>query len=134
MTIEQSPSFPAGTATMKPNAISAESIALAARRVLDRCDQLAKCTDRPGQIARFFCTPAAKQAHALLRDWMQTAGLICRLDAAGKLIGRYSPPTVTGTKKLLIGSHLDTVADAGRYDGILGVMLALAIAELAAES
>ncbi len=88
-------------------------------------------------------------AHRLVREWMETAGLKCRIDAAGNLIGRLAsnspqdPSSASaaegaarGTsahKILLIGSHLDTVANAGRYDGILGVILGLAVTELAAE-
>jgi allantoate deiminase len=103
----------------------------AARRVMARCDALAECTDRPGEISRFFCSPAMKAAHLLVREWMQGAGMNCRLDAAGNLIGRFSRGDVRPA--ILVGSHLDTVANAGRYDGILGVMLGIAVAQLARE-
>jgi allantoate deiminase len=121
----------------------------AALRAMQRCDELAKCSDCPGEIARFFCSPAMQAAHGLVRNWMEVAGLNCRTDAAGNLIGRFSPagfritPSPRGEgrvrgktdeKTLLIGSHLDTVGNAGRYDGILGVMLGLAVAEMAVES
>jgi allantoate deiminase len=122
----------------------------AARRAMQRCDELANCTDRPGEIARFFCSPAMKSAHGLVRNWMEAAGLNCRMDAAGNFIARLllnsklraSSPSAgegrvrgkTDEKTLLIGSHLDTVANAGKYDGILGVMLGLAVTEIAVES
>jgi allantoate deiminase len=112
---------------------TAAAIIRAVRRALERCDELAACTDRPGEVARLFCTPAMQAAHEKVRGWMQAAKLETRLDAAGNLIGslRSASP---GAKSLLIGSHLDTVVNAGKYDGILGVMLGLALAELANEA
>jgi allantoate deiminase len=115
----------------------AQSVRQAAQRVIRRCDQLAGCTDRPGGITRLFCSPAMSAAQAMLRGWMETAGLHCRLDPAGNLIGRLEPTAAqtgsAGVPALLIGSHLDSVVNAGRYDGVLGVLLGLAVAEIAAE-
>ena len=59
-----------------------------------------------------------------VRGWMQDAGLQTRGDALGNLAGRRG-----AGPRLVIGSHLDSVADAGRYDGILGVLVGLAVAE-----
>ena len=109
----------------------ADLIRHSATRVMQRCDELAACTDTPGQITRLFCTPAMKAAHEKLRGWMESAGLECRVDAAGNLIGRYNP---AAEQRLLIGSHLDTVVNAGRYDGILGIMMGLALTEMLAET
>ncbi|REK10976.1 MAG: allantoate amidohydrolase [Planctomycetota bacterium] len=111
----------------------------AARRIMARCDELARCTDCAGEITRLFCSPAMESAHDLLRGWMQEAGLGCRMDAAGNFRGRHEPPSAGGEAArplgvLLIGSHLDSVVNAGRYDGPLGVLLGLAVAELAAEA
>ena len=59
-------------------------------------------------------------------DWMRAAGMDVRRDAIGNLIGRYEG---AGPRTLVLGSHLDTVRDAGRYDGPLGVLVALACVE-----
>jgi allantoate deiminase len=132
------------TSTASTTAIescSAERLAEAARRVMRRCDELADCTDRPGEITRLFCSPAMRAAHQRLRGWMPSAGLQCRLDPAGNLIGRLEPqaavrsgevPEATRAPAVLIGSHLDSVVRAGRYDGPLGVLLGLAATEIVA--
>ena len=95
----------------------------AARRVLDRADELATFTIEPGRITRPLLTAALGDAQAQVREWMQAAGLQPREDALGNLAGRR------GEAPVLIGSHLDTVADAGRYDGILGILIGLEVAE-----
>ena len=95
------------------------------RAVLERCDVLARCSEEPGRLTRRFATPALAEARELVAGWMREAGLEPRRDAVGNLVGRRDGPGRT----LLLGSHLDTVRDAGRYDGPLGVLLALAAAE-----
>ena len=100
----------------------------AAKRVAERCDALAKYSEHPQQITRTFGSPAMKQAHDELRSWMESTGLQCRLDAVGNLIGRLNR---SSDQTFLIGSHLDTVVNAGRFDGVLGVLLGLAVAEVA---
>jgi len=91
-------------------------------RAMDRCDLLGagRFTDAPGMLFRPYLGPAHKAALAQLTEWMEEAGMSVRLDSSGSLIGRYEG---TGPKTLLIGSHIDSVKDAGRYDGPLGVML-----------
>jgi allantoate deiminase len=96
-----------------------------ADQVMRRCDALAACTEVPGQITRRFGTAAMAQANALVSEWMRAAGMAVRQDALGNLIGRYEADR-PGAKTLLLGSHLDSVIDAGRYDGPLGVLVALA--------
>ena len=91
--------------------------------LMARLDQLAGCSDMPG-LTRLYLSDAHARAVALVRGWMEQAGLRTRLDAAATLIGRRDGPP--GAPTLLIGSHLDTVRDAGRYDGALGVMVGLA--------
>jgi allantoate deiminase len=66
--------------------------------------------------------------HELLREWMEAAGMTVRVDAIGNLRG-FWPGLVPGSPRLLIGSHLDTVPNAGAFDGILGVVLGVAIIE-----
>jgi allantoate deiminase len=114
----------------------------AARRTMERCDELAACTERSGEITRTFCSAAMRDAYAKLRGWMEVTGMNCRLDAATNLIGRFNPPPpsasakgegATHTRVVLIGSHLDSVVNAGRYDGPLGVLMGLALVELLSE-
>jgi allantoate deiminase len=97
-----------------------------ARTVLDRCDVLARCSEEPGRLTRRFATPALGEARALVEGWMRRAGLDTRHDPVGNLIGRRPGAS---ERALMLGSHLDTVRDAGRYDGALGVLVALACAE-----
>ena len=92
--------------------------------MLERCDVLARCSEEPGRLTRRFASPALAEARELVAGWMQEAGLEPRHDAVGNLVGRRDGPGRT----LLLGSHLDTVRDAGRYDGPLGILLALAAA------
>jgi len=93
--------------------------------VLERCAALGKVSEEPGRLVRRYATPAMREANALVGGWMRDAGLDVREDAAGNLIGRRDGPGRT----LLLGSHLDTVVDAGRYDGPLGVLAALTVLE-----
>jgi len=67
-----------------------------------------------------------KAAHAKVRGWMEAAGMQVRVDALGNMIGRLQGK---GEKIFLTGSHLDTVPDAGKYDGMLGVLIGIAAAE-----
>ncbi len=97
--------------------------------VLERCDALAGCSGEPGRITRVFCSPAMREAHRLVGGWMTSAGMTTRVDAAGNLIGTFYPPGCDSQRRVMIGSHLDTVVDAGRYDGILGVMMGIAAVE-----
>ena len=95
-----------------------------AARVLERCDRLAQISEEPARLTRRFGTPAMRDANELVGGWMREAGLATRTDAVGNLIGRRGDgPT------LMLGSHLDTVVDAGRYDGPLGVLIAIEAAE-----
>ena len=95
-------------------------------RILSRCREIATHTEIPGEITRRFLTPPMHAVHALLRGWMEAAGMRVSVDAAGNLRGLYSG---TGPRRLLLGSHLDTVPNAGAFDGILGVVLALGVVE-----
>ena len=96
--------------------------------LMHRLDLLARCTDDRGALTRLYLSPAHRAAVDLVRDWMQRAGLATRVDAAGTLIGRLEGSDPTG-KMLLIGSHLDSVRDAGRYDGVFGIVAGLAALE-----
>lgn len=93
-------------------------------RAVMRCDELgaAPYSDDAGGLFRAFLTPAHAASLGRLAHWMEAAGMRVRLDAAANLIGRYEA-NIEGAPALLIGSHIDSVRDAGRYDGPLGIML-----------
>ena len=95
-----------------------------AKEVLARCEVLAGYTEEPGQITRPFPCEAMRGVHSSLRDWMRAAGLSVRVDAIGNMIGRYGAQDAG--RVFLIGSHLDSVPNAGKYDGVLGVLLGVA--------
>jgi len=95
-------------------------------RAVARCDALgvAPYSDMEGGLFRAWLTPAFAAAQAAVGGWMAEAGMAVRIDAATNLIGRYEGIT-PDAPALLIGSHIDSVNDAGRYDGPLGVMLGI---------
>ena len=99
-----------------------------AQTTLARCDALAALTETPGQITRRFATAPMAAANTLVAQWMRAAGMTAHVDAAGNLVGRYAA-AAPNAPTLLLGSHLDSVRDAGRYDGPLGVLTALAALE-----
>ncbi|WP_418158363.1 allantoate amidohydrolase [Benzoatithermus flavus] len=97
---------------------------------MDRLDTLAGFTDEPGRLTRLYLSPAHKAAALQVRQWMAEAGMAAAIDAIGNVAGRYEAAE-PGRPALLLGSHIDTVRDAGRYDGNLGVVAAIeAVAEL----
>ena len=100
--------------------------ARSATRVMERCDALGHISEEPNLLVRPYGSGAMQRANDTVANWMRNAGMTVRRDAVGNLIGRYEG---TGDKTLILGSHLDTVRDAGKYDGILGVMVALACVE-----
>ncbi|HEV2674305.1 MAG TPA: allantoate amidohydrolase [Aliidongia sp.] len=107
------------------------SNALDGAGLMTRLDELAAISERPDALVRRFLTPEHARANALVGSWMRAAGMDVRCDAIGNVIGRYEGVT-PGLPALLLGSHLDTVVDAGRYDGMLGVVSAIAcVADLA---
>jgi len=96
--------------------------------VLERCHTLAALSEMPGGLLRTFLSPAMREAHFIVQEWMEAAGMQVRTDAAGNLRGIY-PAAGENARRLLLGSHIDTVPDAGAFDGVLGVMLAIAMVE-----
>jgi hydantoinase/carbamoylase family amidase len=96
--------------------------------VMARCDALQEHTEEPGKLTRRFATPALEAATATVEGWMREAGLETRRDAVRNLFGRYEGAR-DDAPAFLIGSHLDSVPDGGRYDGPLGVLTALAVVE-----
>lgn len=105
-----------------------------AAAVLERCDELAGHTSAPdGLIERVYLSPEHTAVNALAAGWMRDAGMATWQDAAGNQCGRLEGAT-PGLPALLVGSHLDTVPSAGRYDGILGVLTGIAVVERIAAS
>ncbi len=96
--------------------------------LLDRINQLAAISEDATGITRTFGTPAFLTGRALVRGWFEAAGLHPRTDALGNLRGRLESPA-PGAKTFIIGSHIDTVRNAGRFDGPLGVLLGLDLLE-----
>jgi allantoate deiminase len=95
-----------------------------ALRAIAECKLISAMSEEPGRITRRFLTPPMQDVHAHLRARMEALRMSVHLDAAGNLRGLWSPPGA-GSKRLLLGSHTDTVPNAGAFDGVLGVTLAL---------
>ena len=91
-------------------------------RVLARADELAALTENPPGLTRTYLTPMHRAANDKVAEWMRAAGLAVRIDSAGNVRGSRG---ADGHAALLIGSHLDSVPDAGKYDGVLGVLLGI---------
>jgi allantoate deiminase len=99
-----------------------------ARDVINRCRSLATYSDEPGFTTRTFLSDSMRQVHADLAAWMTRAGMSVRVDAVGNLRGFYGGASADAPR-LLIGSHLDTVPHAGSFDGVLGVVMGVALIE-----
>ena len=99
-----------------------------AATVMGRCEALGRVSEEPDLLVRPFASEAMRHTNDLVADWMRAAGMTVRSDEIGNLIGRYEGKD-EGGGTLVFGSHLDTVRDAGKYDGLLGVMVALACVE-----
>jgi allantoate deiminase len=93
-----------------------------------RCRVLAECSEEPGVTTRTFLSPPMRDVHAQVTQWMIAAGMNVTVDHAGNIRGAY-PAATAGAARLFIGSHLDTVPRAGAFDGVLGVMLGIALVE-----
>ncbi|MDJ0948086.1 MAG: allantoate amidohydrolase [Alphaproteobacteria bacterium] len=99
--------------------------------VMERLTALARLSEDPTCLTRRFLSDAHKAAAAQVQGWMEEAGMAASVDAVGNVVGRYESEPA-GRPALLIGSHIDTVINAGWYDGNLGVVGAIAcVGELA---
>src|ERR687885_103548 len=111
---------------MRNSPASLADIDAAAQTVLERCDALAAHSEEPERLTRRFATPALAAARDDVAEWMRAAGMSVGPDAIGNVIGRLEGASAgAGSGTLLMGSHLDTVRGAGRYDGMLGVLIAI---------
>lgn len=99
-------------------------------QILARAEALAAITERPGMLARSYLTPEHRRAGEQIRAWMREAGMRADFDALGNVVGRYEG-SAPHAPAVLTGSHMDTVIDAGKYDGMFGVLAPIAcVAEL----
>jgi allantoate deiminase len=91
-----------------------------------KLDELARLTDEPGWLTRLYLSPSHRAAVDLVGQWMTAAGMSTGVDGTGTLIGRYAG-TCSEARTLFVGSHVDTVCRAGRFDGALGVLTAIEV-------
>jgi len=98
------------------------------RRVMAMIEDLAQYTDEPGRLTRLYLSDAHRRAADATLRLMQAAGLDTYIDALGSVVGRIEGAN-PDAPALLIGSHIDSVVDAGRYDGNLGVVLGIVLIE-----
>jgi allantoate deiminase len=96
----------------------------AAARIMQRLEALAALSSDPPRLTRVYLSEQHRRANEMVAGWMSEAGLRARVDAMGNIIGRVEGKA-RGLPALMLGSHLDTVRDAGRYDGMLGVVTAI---------
>lgn len=96
--------------------------------VLERVEQLAAISEDADGVTRTFGTPAFVRGRDLVQGWFEAAGLDVRLDGIGNLRGRLNSRR-PGAKTFVLASHIDTVVNAGKYDGPLGVLLGLDLLE-----
>ena len=87
--------------------------------IMQWLDELAECSEDPVELTRRYLTREHRQAAGLVMRRMQEAGMSARLDTVGNVVGRF-PGRRPGARRLILGSHLDTVRNAGKYDGALG--------------
>ena len=98
--------------------------ALQPQRIQDRCDVLGRLSEQQGGLTRVFLSDEQRNANEHVLSWMRDAGMSARVDAIGNCAGRYEGQRPE-LPCLMLGSHLDTVRDAGKYDGMLGVITAI---------
>jgi allantoate deiminase len=99
-----------------------------AEEAIARCRRLALFSEDQGSTRRTFLSSPMRDCYQEIARWLEPFHIPVRVDAAGNLRASY-PAAKSGAPKLLVGSHLDTVPNAGAYDGILGVMLAVGLLE-----
>ena len=100
----------------------------AGRRLMARLEAFADFTDEPRRLTRLFLSEAHRRAAQAFIGWCGEAGLEAKIDAAGNVVARYEGKRA-GAPALMLGSHIDTVRDAGLYDGNYGALAALAVVE-----
>jgi allantoate deiminase len=98
--------------------------------IVGRINRLADISESPNDLTRIFLTAEHRTAAEMIMTWMREAGMRAHLDAIGNVCGRYEGER-PGLPCLMLGSHYDTVRDAGKWDGPLGLITAIScVAEL----
>lgn len=105
-------------------AVSAVQSASLGEVIVRRINDLAAISEEGGSLTRIYLTTELREAADLILSWMREAGMSARLDAIGNVCGRYEGDQ-PGAPCLMLGSHYDTVRDAGKWDGPLGVITAI---------
>src|SRR3978361_2547048 len=100
-----------------------ENISLG-EQIVARINELGAISETPGQLTRIFLSKEHRAAADLIQTWMRDAGMRAHLDAIGNVCGRYEGER-PGLPCLMLGSHYDTVRDAGKWDGPLGLITAI---------
>ncbi len=98
--------------------------AVLGNEIVGRINQLGAISETPEHLARIFLSPEHRVAADLVLSWMRDAGMAAHLDAIGNVCGRYEGDR-PGLPCLMLGSHYDTVRDAGKWDGPLGLITAI---------
>jgi allantoate deiminase len=111
-------------AEMTASPTTAEQSAIGARAEA-MLSELGSISSEPNRLIRLFLSAEHRRAADLIAGWMKDAGLTVTEDALGTVRGTWKPEGAAGKRRLLIGSHIDTVIDAGRYDGPLGVVVGI---------
>jgi hydantoinase/carbamoylase family amidase len=93
--------------------------------ILAQADLLAAITEEPGRITRTYLTPQHREAGTVILGWMREAGMTADFDPLGNVVGRYEAAD-SNAPVVMTGSHMDSVVDAGRYDGLFGILSAIA--------
>jgi allantoate deiminase len=106
----------------------ADAESAAGLRLMARLEAFAQFTDEPRRLTRLFLSEAHRRAAHAFIGWCGEAGLKAKIDAAGNVVARYEGRRA-GAPALMLGSHIDTVRDAGWYDGNYGALAALAVVE-----
>ena len=106
------------------NAATARLVSSLGDEIVGRINRLAGISETPDNLTRIFLTPEHRAAAELIMGWMADAGMKAHLDAIGNVCGRYEGER-PGLPCLMLGSHYDTVRDAGRWDGPLGLITAI---------
>jgi len=101
-------------------------------KIAARLDELAAISDEPERLTRLYLGPGHRKAADLVSRWMRDAGMAVRIDSTGNVVGRYRGQD-PGPRTLMLGSHIDSVRDAGRFDGTLGVITAIEVVAAAAK-
>lgn len=95
--------------------------------IIGMLEDLAAFSESDDLLTCSYLTPAHRAASARIRDFMLAAGLTVHIDAVGNVIGRLQG-SQSASRCVMTGSHYDTVINAGKYDGRLGIVLPIAVA------